>query len=119
MRVPKSSDINAEQACLSMLLLKLIGSKRLSHIGAYDHEPGLGVFAGLNFLPKATFMTTYSCRTSNKLLEDFQHQIMKLFQKKYPDFYQSNFINLDFHSIPHFGDNRKWRKCGAAHVGKL
>ena len=81
-RLPKSSDINAEQACLSMLLLKLIGSERLSHIDAYDHEPGLGVFAGLNFLPKRSFMNTYSCRTSDELLQNFQQQLMRIFQKK-------------------------------------
>ena len=39
--LPKSSAISAEQACLSMLLLKIIGSERLSHSNAYDHEPGL------------------------------------------------------------------------------
>lgn len=114
-KLPKSSSINAEQACLSMLLLKLIGSERLSHIDAYDYEPGLGVFSGLNFLPKSTFIATYSCRTSEKLLEDFQNQIMKRFQKIYPDFYKSSFINLDFHSIPHFGDESQMEKvwCGA------
>ena len=31
--LPESSDIESTQACLSMLLLKLIGGKRLSHIG--------------------------------------------------------------------------------------
>ena len=114
-KLPKSSAINAEEACLSMLLLKLIGNERLSHIGAYDHEPGLGVFAGLNFLPKSTFMATYSCLTSEEMLLNFQKQLMKLFQKKYPHFYQSKFINLDFHSIPHFGEQSKMEKvwCGA------
>lgn len=113
-QLPQSSDINTEQACLSMLLLKLIGSERLSHIGAYDHEPGLGVFAGLNLLPKKSFMTTYSCRTSEELLQNFQQHLMQLFQKKYPDFYQSSFINLDFHAIPHFGDQSQMEKvwCG-------
>ena len=46
--LPESSAISTTEACLSMLLLKLIGSKRLSHIQAYDHEPCLGLFAGLN-----------------------------------------------------------------------
>jgi hypothetical protein len=98
-----------------MLLLKLIGGKRLSHMGTYDHEPGLGLFAGLNFLPKSTFMSTYSCRTSDKLLLNFQQQLLALFQKKYPEFYQSHFINLDFHSIPHFGEQSKMEKvwCGS------
>ena len=113
--LPKSSDLNAEQACLSMLLLKLIGSERLGHISTYDHEPGFGIFAGLNFLPKSTFMATYSCRTSENLLQNFQQKLMTLFHKIYPDFYQSKFINLDFHSIPHFGDQSKMEKvwCGA------
>jgi transposase len=117
-RLPKSLSINSTQACLSMLLLKLIGSERLSHINAYDHEPGFGIFAGLNFLPKNTFMTTYSCRTSEKTLEDFQLHLMKLFQKKYPNFYKSNFINLDFHSIPHFGDQSQMEKVWVGSRGK-
>ena len=113
--LPKSSVITAEQACLSMLLLKLIGSQRLSHIQAYDHEPGLGLFAGLTTLPKATYMATYSCRTSESMLLDFQQQMMTHFQKVFPDFYQSHFINLDFHSIPHFGDQSQMEKvwCGS------
>lgn len=113
--LPKSSIINAEQACLSMLLLKLMGSQRLSHIQAYDHEPGLGLFAGLTALPKATYMATYSCRTSESMLLEFQQQMMAHFQKVFPDFYQSHFINLDFHSIPHFGDQSQMEKvwCGS------
>jgi hypothetical protein len=114
-KLPESSAISAEQACLSMLVLKLMGSERLSHMQDYDHEPGLGIFSGLNFLPKKSFMSSYSCRTSETLLQDFQQQLMMLFQKKYPEFYQSNFINLDFHSIPHFGEESKMEKvwCGA------
>lgn len=113
--LPESSAINSTQACLSMLLLKLIGSERLSHINAFDHEPGLGVFAGLNVLPKATYMATYSCRTSDKMLLNFQRQAVTRFKNIYPDFYQSEFINLDFHSIPHFGEQSQMEKvwCGA------
>lgn len=116
--LPKSSAINAEQACLSMLLLKLIGNKRLSHMASYDHEQGLGVFPGLNCLPKATYMSTYSCRTSETTLQKFQVELTKLFQKKYPEFYQSSFINLDFHSIPHFGDESQMEKVWCGTRGK-
>lgn len=114
-RLPESSDIEAVRACLSMLTLKLIGCKRLSHIGDYDKEPGLGVFAGLNVLPKTTYMNTYSCGCSETQLMEFQSQIISSFEKKYPDMYSSDFINLDFHSIPHFGDESEMEKvwCGA------
>ena len=98
-----------------MLLLKLIGNERLSHIKTYDHEPGFGVFAGLNVLPKASYMLTYSCRTSEKNLLDLQKKVVSHLKDTYPNFYQSEFINLDFHSIPHFGDQSQMEKvwCGA------
>lgn len=113
--LPKSSDIGHLQAALSMLLLKLIGNERLSHIQAYDQEPALGFFAGLNVLPKATYMLTYSCRTSDSVLQNLQEETIRNFIEKYPDLYRSSRINLDFHSIPHFGDESQMEKvwCGA------
>ena len=113
--LPESSEINSTQACLSMLLLKLIGQARLSHMDSFDHEPGLGMFAKLNTLPKPTYMNTYSCLTSESMLLNFQEKIVGLFKDKYPDIYASKFINLDFHSIPHYGDESEMEKiwCGA------
>ena len=113
--LPDSSDIGSTQACLSMLLLKLIGRKRLSHVGTYDREPGLGIFAGLNVLPKPTYMNTYSCRCSETQLMNLQSKIITRLKKNYPDFYCSDYINLDFHSIPHYGDKSEMEKvwCGA------
>lgn len=113
--LPQSSVIGATQACLSMLLFKLIGGERLSQIQAYDHEPGLGLFAGLNVLPKATYMSTYSCRCSEQLVLDLQSEIVNHFHQAYPKMYASNTINLDFHSIPHFGEESEMEKvwCGA------
>lgn len=117
-RLPQSSDIGSTEACLCMLLLKLIGGKRLSHIGAYDQEPGLGVFAGLNILPKSTYMCTYSCRCSETELMDLQNKAVSLFKKKYPDFYSSSFINLDFHSIPHYGGESEMEQVWCGSKGK-
>lgn len=113
--LPESSVIGTQQACLSMLLFKLLGGNRLSQIQAYDHEVGLGLFAGLNVLPKSSYMSTYSCRCSEEIVLDFQKEIMKQFTKTYPEMYFSNIINLDFHSIPHFGEESEMEKvwCGA------
>jgi hypothetical protein len=76
---------------------------------------GFGVFAGLNVLPKPSYMGTYSCRTSADMLLDFQKQIISRFQQLYPRLYEGKTINLDFHSIPHFGDESSMEKvwCGA------
>ena len=113
--MPESSDIESIQACLSMLLLKLMGRKRLCHIGEYDREPGLGVFAGLNVLPKPTYVNTYSTRCSETQLNEFQAEIVTSFKKKYSGLYRSEYINLDFHSIPHYGDESEMEKvwCGS------
>ena len=117
-KLPESSDIGSTQACLSMLLLKLIGERRLTHIGAYDQEPGFGVFAGLNVLPKPTYMNTYSCRCSETQLMNLQSKVVSLFRKKYSDFYSSDYINLDFHSIPHYGDESEMEKIWCGSKGK-
>jgi transposase len=117
-KLPKSGDIDATQACLSMLFLKLIGNKRLSHMDSYDQEPGLGIFAGLNILPKSTYMSNYSCLTSETMLLEFQQEIVKCFRCIYPDFYVSQFINLDFHSIPHYGDQAEMEKIWCGSRGK-
>ena len=115
--LPESSVIGSTQSSLSMLLLKLIGNKRLSQISQYDQEPGLGLFAGLNVLPKNTFMNTYSCLSSESMLLTFQEKIIKQFRAVYSQFYTGKFINLDFHSIPHYGDESEMEKiwCGARH----
>ena len=114
-QLPQSSKIGGIQACLSMLVLKLIGNQRLSHMDSYDCEPGLGIWAGLNVLPKSTYMSTYSCRSSEAMLTQFQKEIIEHFKKVYPEFYGSDFINLDFHSIPHYGEEAEMEKvwCGA------
>jgi len=113
--LPGSSDINNRQAALSMLCLKLIGNERLSHIRQYDTDLGFGVFAGLNVLPKPSYMGTYSCRTGADILLQFQQKILSRFQEIHPELYQGRTINLDFHSIPHFGEESSMEKvwCGA------
>lgn len=115
--LPRSSVIESTQANLSMLFLKLIGNERLSNITAYNHEPAFGLFAGLTVLPKDSYIASYSCRTSEEMMLDFQTQLMKRFQKTSPECYQSDFINLDFHSIPHYGTESQMEKvwCGARH----
>jgi len=101
-----------------MLLLKLIGNERLSHIKQYDTDLGFGIFAGLNVLPKPTYMCSYSCRTKNSVLMDFQKRVIKNFLCLYPDLYHGKTINLDFHAIPHFGDKSEMEKVWCGTRGK-
>ena len=75
----------------------------------------LAFLRDLIFLPLATYMTTYSCRTSEFMLIDLQKQVISHFRNKYPNFYQSDYINLDCNEIPHFGTESLLYKvwCGA------
>lgn len=116
--LPESGDIGKQQAALSMLLLKLIGNERLSHIKQYNTDTGFGVFAGLNVLPKPAYMCSYSCRTDASAVMKFQQRMIKHFNRLYPDLYKGKTINLDFHSIPHFGDESGMEKVWCGTRGK-
>ena len=113
--MPESKRVGKRQAGLSFLLLKLIGGERLCHVRQYDHDVGFGVFAGLNVLPKPSYMGTYSCRVSAALCQRLQKEMVGRFIERAPGFCQGNTLNLDFHSIPHFGDQSQMEKvwCGA------
>jgi Transposase DDE domain len=100
--LPRSSQISALNYVFSMLALKLIGKERLSQINDFNFDNGFGLFAELNVLPKSTAISTYSYRLSQRSV----HQFMKEFVVKQNKFktYGSDTINLDFHTIQHYGD---------------
>jgi hypothetical protein len=57
---PGSRMVPAVGALLSLLALKLLDKERRCHINDFNFDEALGLFAGLNILPKATFATDYS-----------------------------------------------------------
>ena len=99
---PGSKMIPAHSALLSLLILKLLDKERRSHINDFNFDEALGLFAGLNILPKKSFGTDYSYRTQRthqkKLLSTW---IGKLAALLFP---QPEAFNLDFHAIPYRGD---------------
>jgi len=68
-------------------------------------------------LPKSTYMSTYSFLTTSETVLDFQRQMITHLEHKYPSVYNGNYINLDLHSIPHYGDESQMEKVweGAKH----
>ena len=63
---PGTKMVPSDAALLSLLVLKLLRKERLSHIDDYNLDAGLGLFAGLNVLPKKSFATDYSYRTQRQ-----------------------------------------------------
>jgi hypothetical protein len=94
--------IPATSYLLSFLALKLIGTERYAHMGDHGFDAGLGLFAGLNVLPKCTAMSTYSYGLDAVHLLRLQKAFVKQANKL--QLYDSSIINLDFHTVPHFGD---------------
>jgi hypothetical protein len=113
--LPQSNCIGKKQAFLSFLALKLMGGQRFYHVRQYDHDVGFGLFAGLNVLPKPTYMGTYSCLISADVCRALQKDIVTRLASWEPSSFSGSTINLDFHSIPHFGDESQMEKvwCGA------
>lgn len=99
---PGTKAIPPLQYFLSLLALKLIGKERYSHVMDCCHDRGIGLFTGLNCIPKTTALSTYSNRIAGRRNTQFLQSLVRRARKiKSID---GSSINMDFHSIPHFGD---------------
>jgi transposase len=100
--LPGSKTIPARSYLLSFLAAKLLGTERYSHIADHAFDPGLGLFAGLNVLPKCTAMSTYSYGLDEVHLLRLQRAFVQ--QASRLGLYGGAIVNLDFHTVPHFGE---------------
>jgi hypothetical protein len=102
-RFPGTRDIPALSSVLSLLALKVIGRRRVSHVDDVACDPGLAVFAGLETLPKATALGSYSWRLARRhdqaLLGALAPAMVACGQASGREF------DLDFHAIMHYGDD--------------
>ena len=107
-RFPGTKMIPAAQAIRSLLGLKLFGSARHSHVMSYVLDEGLALFAGLNVIPKRSFLTEYSCRIDPasypRLMRLWFDAVGRLGLSR------GNSFDLDFHSIPFHGEDALMEK---------
>jgi len=101
--LPGSDMIPAAQAMRSLLALKLFGNARHSHVMSSVFDEGLGLFAGLNVIPKRSFLTEYSCRID----PGSYPKLMRLwFDAMKPlGLERGSSFDLDFHTIPFHGED--------------
>jgi transposase len=100
--LPGSKQIPPLQYFLSFLALKLIGKERLSQVNDLNFDQGMGLFARLNVLPKCTPISDYSYRLDPFILDRLLQSFVRQMNRHHA--YRSDTINLDFHTIPHYGD---------------
>jgi hypothetical protein len=101
--LPGTRMVPATQAFRSLLALKLYGTQRHLHVMSAVLDEGLALFAGLNIIPKRSFLTEYSCRLDPscypKLMRHWFDAITGLGLKHGTSF------DLDFHTIPFHGED--------------
>lgn len=99
---PQTKSINRLSSILSFIALKLSDVKRYSDDDLWCMDRGLGLFAGLNVLPKSAWLSSYSSRVTkemNLLFIRSMHQVWLSYGLL------SDTCNLDFTTIPYWGDS--------------
>ena len=101
--LPETEMIPAAHAMRSLLALKLFCKRRHTHVMSAVLDEGLALFAGLNVIPKRSFLTEYSCRVDPgcypKLMQHWFDAVSKLGLEHGSSF------DLDFHTIPFHGED--------------
>src|ERR1700730_18658945 len=102
-KLPGSQMIPAAHALRASLALKLWSIERKSHVMALVADEGLGLFCGLNAMPKRSFLSEYSSRITpqkvSQLLAGWHAELAG------ETILKGQSINLDFHSVPYFGEH--------------
>lgn len=101
--LPGTQMVPAACAMRSLLALKLFGTQRHTHVMSAVLDEGLALFAGLNVIPKRSFLTEYSGRIPPacypKLLRHWFDAMSGLGLEHGSSF------DLDFHTIPFHGED--------------
>jgi hypothetical protein len=96
--LPGSRMIPAEQAIRTLLAMKLIGKERKSHVMDLVFDEGIALFAGLNVVPKRSYLAAYSSRidhrTTNALMGAWFDEIPQAGLKR------GSSIDVDYHTVP-------------------
>jgi hypothetical protein len=101
--LPGSQLVPAAHAVRSLLALKLFGNARHSHVMSYVLDEGLALFAGLNVIPKRSFLTEYSCRIEPNCYPQWMRRWFDALRAC--GLSRGTSFDLDFHTIPYHGDD--------------
>src|SRR6185436_15924587 len=81
----------------------LAGNARHSHVMSYVLDEGLALFAGLNVIPKRSFLTEYSCRVDPDCYPEWMRRWFDALSSA--GLSRGASFDLDFHTIPYPGDD--------------
>ncbi|MDE0625732.1 MAG: transposase [Bryobacterales bacterium] len=104
---PGSATLPPLQSVLAFLALKCASVRRYACDDLWCMDRGLGLFAGLNVLPKTAWMSSYSDRVTRSLNQSLLGSLAKLWKQHE---LTSETANLDFTTLPHWGDDKTLQK---------
>ncbi len=96
-RLPGSKMIPAEHAVRTLLALKLLGTERKSHVMDLVFDPAIAVFAGLNVVPKRSYLAAYSSRVDHRANLRLMDAWFEQIEGGLP---HGTSLDLDFHTVP-------------------
>ena len=109
---PGSQTLPALPSLLAVLALKLSHVRRYSADDVWCMDRGLGLFAGLNVLPKTAWFSSYAARVTRAMNQRLLGSLASLWSER--DLVGAS-ANLDFTTLPHWGDDATLQKhwCGS------
>ena len=104
---PGTSTLPALQSVLAFVALKLSDVRRYSADDLWCMDRGPGLFAGLNVLPKTASLSSYADRTTRAMHQRLLGSLAALWSAKG---LVGDSANLDFTTLPHWGDDATLEK---------
>ena len=108
-KYPATKTIPKVSSILAFIALKLSNFARYTADDQWCMDRGLGLFAKLNVLPKAAWYSSYSHRVTREMNLSFLKQLNSIWSKNN---LLSDTANLDFVTVPYWGDDahleRNW-----------
>lgn len=99
---PQTNTLPRLNSILAFVALKLANVRRYTADDLWCMDRGLGLFAGLNVLPKAAWYTSYSHRITREMNLSFLRNLHVLWKQRG---LLSDTANLDFVAVPYWGDD--------------
>jgi len=97
-QLPGTKMIPAEQAVRTLLALKLLGKERKSHVMDLVADEGIALFAGLNVVPKRSYLAAYSSSIDDRAIERFMAGWFN--ETPRAGLKHGTSLDLDFHTVP-------------------
>ena len=99
---PRTKSISKLSSIMSFVALKASCIRRYSADNLWCMDRGMGLFAGLNVLPKASWFTSYSHRVTTEMNRVFLKALHQIWLSAG---LLGDTANLDFTTIPYWGED--------------